>query len=290
MTTRYTRTTNGSASTATSPSSASPTTPRTQLGDIVFVELPEVGEEARQGRRGGRRRDRSRRRARSSRPIAGEVVEVNGALADEPALVNEDAGGRRLVPQDQARQRRRPRRADGREPPTRPSSRRSEPGAWPSTRLQGDGVLAARRGRLRQGPLLARPRLALRRRHRGAGLGLAAGRCRMPYSREDAVDPEEAFVASLSSCHMLTFIDLARRRRASSSTPTTTTPTGVMEQERRGQLLDLAGHACGRGSSSPATSSRARPSSPSCTIDAHEDCFIANSVQTEVVVEPAASA
>jgi len=32
-----------------------------------------------------------------------------------------------------------------------------------------------------------------------------------PYSVEDAVDPEEAFVASLSSCHMLTFLDIARR-------------------------------------------------------------------------------
>src|SRR4051812_45497680 len=32
-----------------------------------------------------------------------------------------------------------------------------------------------------------------------------------PFSSEAAVDPEEAFVASLSSCHMLTFLDLARR-------------------------------------------------------------------------------
>src|SRR5688572_18685483 len=33
----------------------------------------------------------------------------------------------------------------------------------------------------------------------------------LPFAREDAVDPEEAFIAALSSCHMLTFIDLARR-------------------------------------------------------------------------------
>jgi organic hydroperoxide reductase OsmC/OhrA len=32
-----------------------------------------------------------------------------------------------------------------------------------------------------------------------------------PWSNKDAVDPEEAFVASLSSCHMLFFVDLARR-------------------------------------------------------------------------------
>src|SRR4029453_16373517 len=33
----------------------------------------------------------------------------------------------------------------------------------------------------------------------------------LPFSKEDAVDPEEMFVAALSNCHMLTFVDLARR-------------------------------------------------------------------------------
>src|SRR5678815_5347437 len=33
----------------------------------------------------------------------------------------------------------------------------------------------------------------------------------MPWANPDAVDPEEAFVASLSSCHMLFFLDFARR-------------------------------------------------------------------------------
>ena len=34
----------------------------------------------------------------------------------------------------------------------------------------------------------------------------------VPLSNPAGVDPEEAFVASLSSCHMLTFLDLARRK------------------------------------------------------------------------------
>ena len=34
---------------------------------------------------------------------------------------------------------------------------------------------------------------------------------RLPYSREDAVDPEEAFVAALSSCHMLSFLTFAAK-------------------------------------------------------------------------------
>jgi organic hydroperoxide reductase OsmC/OhrA len=32
-----------------------------------------------------------------------------------------------------------------------------------------------------------------------------------PFADENAIDPEEGLVASLSSCHMLTFIDMARR-------------------------------------------------------------------------------
>src|SRR3712207_4033616 len=34
---------------------------------------------------------------------------------------------------------------------------------------------------------------------------------RLPWSREDAVDPEEALVAAVSSCHMLFFLDFASR-------------------------------------------------------------------------------
>ncbi len=33
----------------------------------------------------------------------------------------------------------------------------------------------------------------------------------LPHSSAEAVDPEEAFVAAIASCHMLTFLDLARR-------------------------------------------------------------------------------
>ena len=64
-----------------------------KLGDLVFVELPKVG--------------RSLKKAEAAAvvesvkaasdvyaPISGEVVEVNDALASEPALVNSDAGGK----------------------------------------------------------------------------------------------------------------------------------------------------------------------------------------------------
>ena len=35
----------------------------------------------------------------------------------------------------------------------------------------------------------------------------------LPYSVEDNIDPEEAFVASLSSCHMLFFLSIAAKRK-----------------------------------------------------------------------------
>ena len=35
----------------------------------------------------------------------------------------------------------------------------------------------------------------------------------LPHSREDAVDPEEAFVASISSCHMLWLLSLAAAKQ-----------------------------------------------------------------------------
>jgi glycine cleavage system H protein len=58
-----------------------------QLGDIVFVELPSVGTEL---EKGGDAAVVESVKAASDvySPISGEVTEVNGALEDEPALVN----------------------------------------------------------------------------------------------------------------------------------------------------------------------------------------------------------
>ena len=63
-----------------------------QLGDVVFVELPEVG---RQVSRGDAMAVVESVKAASDvyAPIGGEVVEVNAALNDDPALVNSGAEG-----------------------------------------------------------------------------------------------------------------------------------------------------------------------------------------------------
>jgi organic hydroperoxide reductase OsmC/OhrA len=103
-----------------------------------------------------------------------------------------------------------------------------------------------------------------------------------PYAVEDAVDPEEMFVASLSTCHMLWFLDFAKRAGVVveayvdaaegvlakdkdgklSMTTVTLRPTITLADPAREAELSMLHH------------------------QAHEACFIANSVKTEVRVEP----
>ena len=63
-----------------------------QLGDVVFVELPEVGASF---SKGDDMAVVESVKAASDvyAPISGEILEVNQTIADEPAKVNEDAGG-----------------------------------------------------------------------------------------------------------------------------------------------------------------------------------------------------
>jgi glycine cleavage system H protein len=63
-----------------------------QLGDIVYVELPEAGRKAAKGEAVAVV-ESVKAASDVYAPVAGEVVEVNAALADKPALVNEDAEG-----------------------------------------------------------------------------------------------------------------------------------------------------------------------------------------------------
>lgn len=106
-------------------------------------------------------------------------------------------------------------------------------------------------------------------------------------SRPDAVDPEEAFVASLSSCHMLFFLYYAARFGA------------VVERyEDRAEGV-LAKNPQGRQWMSRVTLSPRITWGPGKVPNAeeldqlhhkaHEDCYIANSVKSEVVVNPAPS-
>ena len=64
-----------------------------QLGDIVYVELPEIG---RKVEKGGDAAVVESVKAASDvyAPIAGEIVEINQAVVDEPSLVNLDPMGK----------------------------------------------------------------------------------------------------------------------------------------------------------------------------------------------------
>lgn len=63
-----------------------------QLGDVVFVELPEPGRALEAGKAFGVV-EAVKTVSDLYAPIAGEVVEVNGALADNPAVVNQSPYG-----------------------------------------------------------------------------------------------------------------------------------------------------------------------------------------------------
>lgn len=64
-----------------------------QLGDVVFVELPPVGKRLAKGDEAAVV-ESVKAAAEVYAPVAGEVVETNTALEEEPALVNQDPEGK----------------------------------------------------------------------------------------------------------------------------------------------------------------------------------------------------
>jgi organic hydroperoxide reductase OsmC/OhrA len=108
---------------------------------------------------------------------------------------------------------------------------------------------------------------------------------RVPYSRAEAVDPEEALVAALSSCHMLTFLYLAAKQGLIVESYQDDA-VGVMTKNARGKLfvskVALRPRIAFAGAQQPNAAQLAE-----LHHHAHEECYIANSVVTEVVVEPA---
>jgi organic hydroperoxide reductase OsmC/OhrA len=103
-----------------------------------------------------------------------------------------------------------------------------------------------------------------------------------PWSDPHGVDPEEAFVASLSSCHMLFFVDFARRAGLLVDSYVDKAE-GVIEKRSDGKMW------MSRVTLHPRVTWAGEPPSEAAIVDlhhrAHEACFIANSVTTEVTVE-----
>lgn len=106
---------------------------------------------------------------------------------------------------------------------------------------------------------------------------------KLPLSDPAAVDPEEAFVASLSSCHMLWFLDIAARRGF------------VVDSYDDEAIGVLARDAAGKMSMTVVTlrplvtfAGERLPTDAeldSLHHDAHHECFIASSVKSDVRVE-----
>ena len=107
------------------------------------------------------------------------------------------------------------------------------------------------------------------------------------WAAPGAVDPEEMFVAALANCHMLTFLHVARLR-GFVVTRYRDEAVGVMEKNAEGRM------AVTRVTLRPEiTYEGQRPTGAERDAlhhEAHQECFIANSVKTEVVVEEIAVA
>ena len=104
----------------------------------------------------------------------------------------------------------------------------------------------------------------------------------LPMSDESAVDPEEAFVASLSSCHMLWFLSLAVEKDLVVESYEDNAE-GVLGKNEEGKLamtrVTLKPKVTFGGNRIPS-----REQIDELHHSAHEKCFIANSVKTKIVV------
>jgi len=104
-----------------------------------------------------------------------------------------------------------------------------------------------------------------------------------PWSDAAGVDPEEAFVASLSSCHMLFFLDFAKRAGLVVDAYEDAAE-GVLEKRADGRM------AMTRVTLRPKVGWAGEGPDEAALADlhhrAHEACFIANSVTTMVKVAP----
>jgi organic hydroperoxide reductase OsmC/OhrA len=107
-----------------------------------------------------------------------------------------------------------------------------------------------------------------------------------PWSNPANVDPEEAFVASLSSCHMLTFLYLASQKGFQVDSYVDEA-VGLMTKNERGvpwvSSVTLHPQITYSGERLPTAADE-----ESLHHSAHEQCFIANSVKTNVLVRSSA--
>ena len=109
----------------------------------------------------------------------------------------------------------------------------------------------------------------------------------LPWSDASAVDPEEAFVAALSSCHMLWFLSVALENGFAVASYKDQAE-GMMGKNEQGRLavtrVTLRPHVQFSGTNHPDSTEL-----EAMHHQAHEKCFIANSVTTAITCEPSMS-
>ena len=117
-----------------------------------------------------------------------------------------------------------------------------------------------------------------------AGIRVRASAAPGYLGSESCVNPEEAFVASLSSCHMLTFLAIACKKRFNVENYRDQA-VGILEKDASGRLaitrVTLRPEVRFAGERTPSDQDVRQLHD-----QAHHACFIANSVKTEVTVEP----
>jgi len=110
----------------------------------------------------------------------------------------------------------------------------------------------------------------------------------LPYSDPKAIDPEEAFVSPLSSCHMLWFLSIAAKHGFVVDRYHDISES-VMEEDSNGKLMmsvvTLRPEVIFSGEKQPTANELEQ-----LHHKAHDECFIANSVKTEVRCEQIPSA
>ncbi len=114
------------------------------------------------------------------------------------------------------------------------------------------------------------------------GVEIAASAAPAFRGTPDRIDPEEAFVASLASCHMLTFLALAAREGIVVD-GYQDSAVGLLSKDDEGRMAitRVTLHpAITFGGESPAAADLTRLHQ-----QAHHECFIANSVHTAITVE-----
>jgi organic hydroperoxide reductase OsmC/OhrA len=117
-----------------------------------------------------------------------------------------------------------------------------------------------------------------------AGIKIRASAAPAYSGSPTCVDPEEAFVASVSSCHMLTFLAIASRKQFVID-DYRDEAVGVLEKDAAGRLaitrVTLQPQIKFGGEKTPTPEELAQMHD-----QAHHACFIANSIKTEVTLKP----